>query len=169
MAPCIGNQTKEEYHEIVKQVRMFLEGRDTELLEGLRTEMEAASERCDFEEAARLRDRIFKIERMLEKQRVAQTSFIDQDVVGIARQGPAVDLQMLFVRGGLLIGRKDFFWPEGADTTERELGASAIEKFYNKDGWPPKELLIPVALEDTPLIEDWLSQKKGESVRVVTP
>jgi excinuclease ABC subunit C len=169
MAPCIGNQTKEDYHQIVKQVRMFLEGRDTELLDGLRAKMHAAAEQEDFEEAARVRDRIVKIDRTLERQRVAQTSGIDQDVVGIARQGPAVDLQMLFVRGGLLIGRKDFFWPEGADTTDVELVRSAIEQFYNKDGLPPKELLIPVALEDTPLIEDWLSQKKGESVRVVTP
>jgi excinuclease ABC subunit C len=89
--------------------------------------------------------------------------------MGIARQGTAVDLQMLFVRGGLLIGRKDFFWQEAADTTDVELVRSAIEQFYNKDGLPPKELLIPVCLEDTLLIEDWLSQKKGESVRVVTP
>lgn len=169
MAPCIGNQTKDEYHLIVKQVRLFLEGRDTELLDGLRAEMEAAANREHFEEAARLRDRIVKIDRTLERQRVAQTSFIDQDVMGIARQGTAVDLQMLFVRGGLLIGRKDFFWQEAADTTDVELVRSAIEQFYNKDGLPPKELLIPVCLEDTPLIEDWLSQKKGESVRVVTP
>lgn len=169
MAPCIGNQTREEYHLIVKQVRMFLEGRDTELLDGLRAEMEAAAEREHFEEAARLRDRIVKIDRTLERQRVAQTSFIDQDVMGIARQGTAVDLQMLFVRGGLLIGRKDFFWQDAADTPDEELVRSAIEQFYNKDGLPPKELLIPVCLEDMPLIEDWLSQKKGESVRVVTP
>ena len=169
MAPCIGNQTREEYHLIVKQVRMFLEGRDTELLDGLRAEMEAAAERENFEEAARLRDRIVKIDRTLERQRVTQTSSIDQDVMGIARQGAAVDLQMLFVRGGLLIGRKDFFWPEGADTPDEELVRSAIEQFYNKDGLPPKELLIPASLEDKPVIEDWLSQKKGEAVRVVTP
>ena len=169
MAPCIGNQTKEEYHLIVKQVRMFLEGRDTELLDGLRGEMEAAAEREHFEEAARLRDRIVKIDRTLERQRVTQTSFIDQDVMGIARQGTAVDLQMLFVRGGLLIGRKDFFWQDAADTPDEELVRSAIEQFYNKDGLPPKELLIPVCLEDTSLIEDWLSQKKGEAVHVVTP
>lgn len=169
MAPCIGNQTQADYHRIVKQVRMFLEGRDTELLEGLHADMQAASEREDFEEAARLRDRIVKIDRMLERQRVAQTSGIDQDVIGIARQGAAVDLQMLFVRGGLLIGRKDFFWSDGADTPDEELVRSAIEQFYNKDGLPPKELLIPVTLEDAPLIESWLSEKKGESIRVVTP
>lgn len=169
MAPCIGNQTSEEYHHIVKQVRMFLEGRDTELLDTLRAEMRAAAEREQFEEAARLRDRIFKIERTLEKQRVAQTSFTDQDVIGLARQGTAVDLQMLFVRGGLLIGRKDFFWSDVGDASDEELVRSAIEQFYNKDGLPPKELLVPSPLSEAALIEAWLSEKKGEAVRVVAP
>ena len=169
MAPCTGNQTKAEYHQVVKQVRQFLEGRDHELLDDLRTRMEAAADREEFEEAARLRDRLFKIERMLEKQRITQTSAVDQDVIGLSRQGAAVDLQILFVRGGLLIGRKDFFWPESADASDEELVRSAIEQFYNKDGQPPRELLIPTDLEDTTLIQQWLSEKRGESVRVCSP
>ncbi|MDH5253201.1 MAG: excinuclease ABC subunit UvrC, partial [Nitrospira sp.] len=126
MAPCTGNQSKEAYHQIVKQVRHFLEGRDHELLDDLRAKMESAADREEFEEAARLRDRLFKIGRMLEKQRITQTSATDQDVIGLARQGTAVDLQILFVRGGLLIGRKDFFWPQSADTPDEELVRSAI-------------------------------------------
>ncbi len=169
MAPCTGNQTRDEYHHIVKQVRQFLEGRDRELLDELRARMEAAAVREEFEEAARLRDRWFKIDRMLEKQRVTQTSATDQDVLGLARQGAAVDLQILFVRGGLMIGRKDFFWPQSADTPDAELVRSAIEQFYNKDGQPPKEVLIPTELEDTPIIEQWLSDKRGSAVRVLAP
>ena len=169
MAPCTGNQSKEDYHQIVKQVRQFLEGRDHELLDDLRARMEAAAEREEFEEAARLRDRLFKIQRMLEKQRITQTSATDQDVIGLARQGTAVDLQILFVRGGLLIGRKDFFWPQSADVSDAELVRSAIEQFYNKDGQPPKEVLVSTDLEDALLIEQWLSDKRGESVRVLAP
>ncbi|THJ16656.1 MAG: excinuclease ABC subunit UvrC [Nitrospira sp. CG24B] len=169
MAPCTGHQSKEEYHQIVKQVRHFLEGRDHELLDDLRTRMEAAAEREEFEEAARLRDRLFKIQRMLEKQRITQTSATDQDVIGLARQGSAVDLQILFVRGGLLIGRKDFFWPQSADAPDEELVRSAIEQFYNKDGQPPREVLVPTDLEDTALIQQWLSGKRGESVHVRSP
>lgn len=169
MAPCTGHQSKEEYHQIVKQVRQFLEGRDLELLDDLRARMEAAAEREEFEEAARLRDRLFKIERMLEKQRITQTSATDQDVIGLARQGSAVDLQILFVRGGLLIGRKDFFWPQSADVADEELVHSAIEQFYNKDGQPPREVLVPIDLEDAALIQQWLSDKRGESVRVCSP
>lgn len=100
MAPCTGNQSREDYHVIVKQVRQFLEGRDRELLDSLRQDMESAAEREEYEEAARLRDRLFSVERTLEKQRITQVTTADQDVIGIARQGTAADLQLLFVRGG---------------------------------------------------------------------
>jgi excinuclease ABC subunit C len=150
-------------------VRQFLEGRDRELLDSLRKEMEEAAEQEAFEEAARLRDRLFKVERTLEKQRITQISASDQDVVGLARQGMAADLQLLFVRGGLLIGRKDFFWPEAGETTDEELVRSAIEQFYNKEGQPPKELLLPTSFDDAPLFEQWLSEKRGDAVRLVTP
>ncbi len=169
MAPCTGNQSREDYHLIVKQVRQFLEGRDRELLDSLRQDMESAAEREAFEEAARLRDRLFSVERTLEKQRITQVSTTDQDVIGLARQGTAADLQLLFVRGGLLIGRKDFFWPQSADSSDEELTRSAIEQFYNKEGQPPKELLVPTGLDDASLIEQWLSEKRGEAVRILAP
>ena len=169
MAPCTGNQSRDEYHQIVKQVRQFLEGRDRELLDGLREDMEQAAEREAFEEAARLRDRLFSVERTLEKQRITQIGTTDQDVIGLARQGTATDLQLLFVRGGLLIGRKDFFWPQSADSNDEELVRSAIEQFYNKEGQPPKELLVPTTLVEAPLIEQWLSEKRGDSVRLLAP
>ena len=169
MAPCTGHQSQEDYHKIVRQVRQFLEGRDRELVDELRIQMEAAAEREEFEEAARLRDRLFKIERTLERQRITQTASVDQDVIGIARQGSAVDLQLLFVRGGLLIGRKDFFWPQSADAADEELVRSAVEQFYNKEGQPARELLIPVDIPDADLFAHWLSDKRGETVRVVAP
>src|SRR3989442_5105346 len=81
MAPCVGYQTSQEYHEIVKQARMFLEGRHTELLETYRGQIEAPAEREDFEAAGRIRDRIFKIEPALDAQRLAQTQNTGQNVV----------------------------------------------------------------------------------------
>ena len=169
MAPCTGNQTKEDYHQIVKQVRWFLEGRDTELLESLRSSMQRAADREEFEEAARLRDRIENIQRMLEKQRVSQIGMLDQDILGLARAGGAVDVQMLFVRGGLLIGRRDFFWSDAHDATDEELVRSTLEQFYVKSVVPPKEVLLPVGFDDQPLVQRWLSEKKEETVRVLVP
>lgn len=169
MAPCTGNQSQADYHRIVEQVRCFLEGRDKELLDGLRKEMEAAADGEEFEEAARLRDRMASIARTLEKQRVAQIGPMDQDIIGLARMGPAADLQLLFVRGGLLIGRKDFFWADTKEAADEELIRSAIEQFYNKDTLPPKELLVSEALSERELLQRWLSQKKGRRVRILTP
>lgn len=169
MAPCTGNQSQADYHRIVKQVRCFLEGRDKELLEGLRKDMEAAADRQAFEEAARLRDRMMNVSKTLEKQRVAQIGPVDQDVVGLARMGTAADLQLLFVRGGLLIARKDFFWADAKEASDEELIRSAIEQFYHKETMPPKELLVPRPLSDRELIQRWLSRKKGRAVRVLTP
>lgn len=169
MAPCTGNQSKEAYHQIVKQVRWFLEGRDTELLESLLSSMQRAADREEFEEAARLRDRIENIKRMLEKQRVSQIGALDQDILGLARAGGAVDVQMLFVRGGLLIGRRDFFWSEAHDVTDEELVRSTLEQFYVISVVPPKEVLLPVGFDDQPLVQRWLSEKKAETVRVLVP
>ena len=73
------------------------------------------------------------------------------------------------MRGGLLIGRKDFFWLESADATDEELVRSAVEQFYNKEGQPPRELLIPVDIPDADLLAHWLSDKRGETVRVLAP
>src|SRR5437660_8357382 len=169
MAPCVGYQTSKEYHEIVKQVRMFLEGRNTELLESYRARMDGAAEREECEEAARTRDRIFKIERTLERQRVAQTENVDQDVVGLVRECAAADIQMLFVRGGLLVGRKDVHWGQVQDTSNEELVRSVIEQFYIKDVIPPMQVLLPIPLPEADLLSQWLSEKKGEKVLVLAP
>jgi excinuclease ABC subunit C len=169
MAPCTGNQTKEDYHRIVSQVRWFLEGRDQELLASLRDDMHALAEQEAFEDAARLRDRILKIERTLEKQRVAQIGPVDQDVLGLARAGTAADVQLLFVRGGLLIGRRDFFWADAGEVSDEELVRTTLEQFYNNAVLPPKELLLPVKIEDQKLVQRWLSEKKGQIVRILVP
>jgi len=169
MAPCTGNQSKEDYHQIVRQVRWFLEGRDQELLDSLRDEMHAMAEREAFEDAARLRDRIHSVERTLERQRVAQIGPVDQDVFGLVRAGAAADVQLLFVRGGLLIGRRDFFWADAGDVSDEELVRSTLEQLYHQAVVPPKELLVPVKIEDHALVQQWLSEKKGQAVRILVP
>lgn len=169
MGPCVGYQTSRDYHAIVRQARLFLEGRDTELLDGYRAQMAAAADKEDFEDAARIRDRIVKIERTLERQRVAQTEIVDQDIVGLARDGAAADIQLLFVRGGLLVGRKDFHWSHVADQPDEELVRSVIEQFYLKEVIPPKQVLLPMALPENDLISRWLSERKGETVQVLAP
>src|SRR4030066_275628 len=167
-APCCGKIIKEDYWKIVKNARLFLEGKDKELLKSLNEKMERESEALNFEEAAKTRDRIKKIERVLEKQRITVTEMIDQDVIGMAREGGNADIQILFIRNGMMTGRKDFFWDDLKDTSNREGITSFIEQFYRDEIQIPDEVLIPIELEDRG-IEEWLSQRKEKQVHIIAP
>jgi excinuclease ABC subunit C len=183
LAPCTGHQSQADYKAMLNQVRLFLEGRDTELQEGLRTEMEAASARLDFETAARLRDQIAHIEAILEKQRITSTKLEDQDVWAIAtdeggnacRSEPDIGvreqvsnrhivLQLLFIRAGMIVGRKEFFLHEPAGSDPAALLASAIEHYYSRETLIPPEIVVPMALADAPLLTEWLRQRRGGPV-----
>jgi excinuclease ABC subunit C len=169
MAPCTGNQTREEYREIVNQVRYFLEGKDKELLSILKKEMETLAERENFEEAARMRDRIERISQVLERQRISSVDLEDQDVIALAREGRYADLQILFVRGGLLIGRSDFFWDQLTDEKDEELYLSFVEQFYSRERLIPEQITLPLSLGNRALIEIWLSDKRGKTVALRSP
>ncbi|MBI1820557.1 MAG: excinuclease ABC subunit UvrC [Nitrospirae bacterium] len=169
LAPCTGNQSREEYGAIVDQVRLFLEGKDRELLTVLQKEMEGCAEREQFEEAGRIRDRISQISKVLERQRVSSTRMEDQDVIALAREGKYADIQILFIRGGLLIGRSDFFWDQLTEEKDEELYASFIEQFYAKEGLIPKEIFVPIELSEKTLIESWLTEKRGKAAYLRSP
>ena len=169
LAPCTGNQSREEYRAIVDQVRLFLEGKDRELLTVLQKEMEGCAEREQFEEAGRIRDRISKISKVLERQRVSSTRMEDQDVIALAREGKYADIQILFIRGGLLIGRSDFFWDQLTEEKDEELYSSLIKQFYAKEGLIPKEIFIPIELSEKTLIESWLTEKRGKAAYLRSP
>ncbi|MEK6678777.1 MAG: excinuclease ABC subunit UvrC, partial [Nitrospirota bacterium] len=168
LAPCCGKISKEDYWKIVKDARLFLGGKDKELLKSLNKKMEKESEALNFEEAAKTRDRIKKIERVLEKQRITVTEMIDQDVIGIAREGGNADIQILFIRNGMMTGRKDFFWDDLKDTSNSEVITSFIEQFYRDEIQIPDEVLIPIESEVRG-IEEWLSQKKDKQVHIIVP
>ncbi len=168
LAPCCGKISKEDYWKIVKDARLFLEGKDKELLNSFYQKMEAESEAQNFEEAAKTRDRIKKIERVLEKQRITVTEMIDQDVIGMAREGGNADIQILFVRNGMMTGRKDFFWDDLRDASNSEVITSFVEQFYRDEIQIPDEVLIPIELEGRG-IEEWLSQRKEKRVHIIVP
>lgn len=162
LAPCTGNQSQTDYFKIVHQVRLFLEGKNKELLKSLKKKMVQEAQLLHFEEAARLRDRVAKIERILEKQRITSVHQSNLDVIALAREGSAADLQIFFVRGGLLIGRKDFFWEDVGEMKDQEIFRTAISQFYLGDRLIPEKIIFPTPLEEAPLMTEWLtSQRKG--------
>jgi excinuclease ABC subunit C len=166
LAPCTGNQSKEGYREMIGQVRMFLEGKGTDLIRDLKRRMEEAAEALRFEEAARLRDQISKVERALERQRITSaTDLSDQDVIALARAGEAADIQILFIRGGMLVGRKDFYLEGVREEEDSELVGSFLQQFYNKEVVIPKEIVVPSPPEEPEVIERWLSERRSEQVQ----
>ncbi|MBI3804756.1 MAG: excinuclease ABC subunit UvrC [Nitrospirae bacterium] len=169
LAPCTGNQSKEEYRQMIQQVRLFLEGKDKILLKAMRGLMERKAGELNFEAAARLRDQIAKIERALERQRVTLTQVEDHDVIALAREGEAADLQILFIRGGMMVGRKDFFFENVGETLDEELITAFIQQFYNKEGLIPREILVPIPLTEAAVLEEWLSERRGGPVHLLSP
>jgi excinuclease ABC subunit C len=178
LAPCTGHQSQADYKAMLDHVRLFLQGRDTELQEGLREQMEAASNRLDFETAARLRDQIAHINAILEKQRITSTKLEDQDVWAIvtgdaegggdSRITPVV-MQLLFIRAGMIVGRKEFFLQEPAGPDHAALLTSAIEHYYSRETVIPPEIVMPMALPESALLLDWLRQRRGGPVTFRVP
>ncbi|MFQ5456508.1 MAG: excinuclease ABC subunit UvrC [Nitrospirota bacterium] len=168
-APCTGNQTKKEYQKIVKDVRMFLEGKDRELLKSLRIKMGFEAERLNFEEAARIRDRIRKIEKVLERQIITLTDFLDRDIIAIGMEGNEAVLQVLFVRRGMLTGKKEIFMEDIQERREEEIYRLFIQQFYSNGVIIPEEIIFPLQPIEKDLLEQWLLEKKGKKVFILSP
>jgi excinuclease ABC subunit C len=105
---------------------------------------------------------------VLERQRITSTRLEDQDVVALVREGESADVQVLFVRGGMLIGRKDFYWPQ-ADPDDVALVTAILQQLYDREIVVPPEIVLPVELPDEALLASWLSERRGGRVRLTTP
>lgn len=168
LAPCTGNQGQDEYREMIGQVRWFLEGRDQDLVRVLQIRMTAAAEALRFEEAARIRNQIDRIRKVLERQRITSTQMEDQDVVGLVREGDAADVQILFIRGGMVIGRKDCYF-EKAEPDDAVLITAVLQQLYDRDTLVPREIVLPLDLPDEEVLSAWLSGRRGSRVRLTSP
>src|SRR5467141_2042671 len=167
-APCVYSVSQEEYRRSVDEVALFLEGKPDELTAQLEGRMKDASQKLEYERAAQLRDQLHAIDRSLEKQRTVLGDLLDQDVLGFYREGPALEIHLLFFRNGRLTGGRSFGFSRQEFPTE-ELLSSFLDQYYESGAFVPKELLLPVNLADAGTREVWLSEKKGERVRVHVP
>jgi len=166
--PCCGKIDRDQYLEIVHQVRMFLEGKNRNLVESLRKRMEEESEQLHFEKAARIRDQIEYIEHVIEKQKIVSSDFLDQDVIGFHRQDHTFVVHPLFIRGGKLLGGKGFTFPS-TGLPEEEVLSSFLHQYYREGKFIPEQILIPKAIPEQDLVEQWLTELKGKRVRIFVP
>jgi excinuclease ABC subunit C len=169
VGPCSGEVDKVAYSDIVSQVRFFLEGKNRDLLDMLKQRMEEASDKMEYERAAELRDRIAKIEGAFEKQKIISSGFENQDVIGMAFETGRADIQALFIRNGLLLGRKDFYLEDVRGMTEEEVLNDFLRQFYAKEMIVPPEVLLPIEVSDRGTIEHWLMKKRDAKVEVLVP
>ncbi|HPV02194.1 MAG TPA: excinuclease ABC subunit UvrC [Clostridiales bacterium] len=169
LGPCAGLVSKEEYHVVVRDVCSFLDGKQEAIIEKLEKQMQEAAERLDFEQAAALRNKLLSVRNIAQEQKVFTVSGSDQDVVGFAASKTDTCIQVFFVRGGKLLGRR-FFIIEGSGTAElAETASSFLKQFYGTADMIPPEIIIGADVEDRELIEDWLSSRRGGRVHIRVP
>jgi len=166
--PCVFPIEESSYAEQVADVILFLEGKNQALVDRLRQRMDALAAAEDFESAARLRDSIAAVERTLARQNVVQEDFVDQDVFGLWRDGETVEIAILFIRAGKLVGRRTFREREQEQADDQVL-TDALQRYYDQGTVIPDEVIVPTELPDTELLATWLSELRGKKVRVLSP
>jgi len=168
LGPCAGRISAEEYAKIVDQAVLFLKGRNTQLQKTLHREMKEAAQALEFEKAARYRDRLKAIEATLEKQGVTSTDFRNRDVIGVYGDNEILVLEILFIRGGRLLGGRNFEF-RSLPGDETELLRSFIQQYYAEGRDIPEELLLSGKVAEAQLLMEWLTELKGKKVNIRVP
>jgi excinuclease ABC subunit C len=165
-APCQGLISREEYAALAEGAALFLEGKNRDLLKALKKRMEEAAAAEHFEAAARFRDLIRSVEITIEKQKMV-TAGGDMDALGYTRRENRFDIAILFIRGGNLIGGRNFSFNWEMDDAEGI--ASFLNEYYNREVYVPEELLLPLRIPEPEALEELLSERRGKRVAIVLP
>lgn len=166
--PCAMDVEAEGYGDVVKQVKMFLEGRNQELLKQLRKNLDRASEQLQFERAARIRDQIRAVEKVIERQAIVSPKLEDQDVIGIAQKDGLYQLVILFVRKGYLSGSRDYLLRNRGGSAS-EVMEAFLKQYYHRESFIPQSILISEPIQDLHPIGIWLSELAGRRVSIHHP
>ncbi len=162
--PCVGLIKEEEYRRNVECVINFLEGRSKSLISLLKENMKKAASELRFEEAARIRDKIKRIEETLATQVAVLPNAIDQDVFALGEKV----VSALFIRGGKLIEKALFRIKMDALSPKRTL-SSFLEQYYGSGNYIPDEIIVENEPPEKDLLEEWLSEKRKKSVKIISP
>ncbi|MDE0787287.1 MAG: excinuclease ABC subunit UvrC [SAR324 cluster bacterium] len=170
LAPCRGVVSVEEYGKVVRQVRLFLKGRDKELLRELEQRMKQSSKKLEYEKSAQYRDQIRAMSRIFERQMVLDIKGKDQDVFNLFREADSTGIQVLFIRNGRLLGTDFFFFEDSSEASADNLLGQVLHRIYMPEGSiVPREILLPFEYTDRKLLEDALNKKSERRIYVVCP
>ena len=169
MAPCQGNIPEDVYRENVKKALDFLNGNYQEILKELEQKMQEASENLKFEEAIRYRDLFNSVKQVAQKQKITGSGGEDKDVIALACDDKDAVVQVFFVRDGKLMGREHFYRTHVSETPPAQILLDFVKQFYAGTPFIPKELMLQEEIEDTEILEQWLTKRKGARVYIKVP
>ena len=169
-APCAGNITEEEYSKIINKIDLFFQGKYSVIVKNLKKEMADAAANEEYEKAAVLRDQISSIEEIMEKQFVElMDDDLDQDVIAIAPGKNEVVVIIMPVRKGKIMGRDDFLMSGSMYESSSEILFAFIQQYYGYNRHVPKQILLAEEIDDKELLEEWLSDLRGNKVHIKVP
>ena len=169
-APCDGRISKEEYSEIINKIDLFFQGKYSTIVDNLKKEMAEAAENEEFEKAAVIRDQITSIEEIMEKQFVDLVDDdLDQDVIAIAPGENEVVVIIMPIRNGKIVGRDDFLMSASQYDSPSEIMFSFIQQYYGYNRHIPKQILLDEDIDEKELLEEWLSDLRGNKVKIKVP
>ena len=170
MAPCAGKCTEETYRAMMEGVLNFLDGDYESVVKKLKADMEAAAAAMRYEKAAKIRDKIKDVEGLMERQIALRTDRSEQDLIALAQDGLDAMVQILYVRGGRMVGGDHFALPREGGEDPGEVIASFMTQYYEQAGLIPRNVLCQTLPDGAAeQLEAWLREKKGAAVTVATP
>ncbi|TFG32983.1 excinuclease ABC subunit UvrC [Candidatus Thorarchaeota archaeon] len=164
--PCEKFISLDEYCKLIEQMCMYLDGRSEDLTQTIREQMDAASTNMEFENAAKLRDRLSDIEIIMSRQKVVEFEGANRDILGISRTEQAALIEMLIVRNGRLIGQDNFYFEVDLDVTDSDVLTAFLEQFYFDIPRLPDEIILPSDIPDMQELSSWLSDSIGHEVKI---
>lgn len=170
LGPCAaGLTTKDAYDEAIQQARLFLSGRNEQLVRRLKKEMWEAAEEMDYERAAQVRDTMAEIEAISQRRKLSSVEDEDLDVYGVHVAGGNAAVAVLIMRGGQVLDRRELFWEGVGAVSPESLLSEVLPQIYDRTTFIPKEIHLPVAIEGEEALLEWLSEKKDEKVYIRMP
>lgn len=170
LGPCVkGLVTDERYTEAARDVRLFLEGRRSDLSRSLEQRMERASEEQRYEEAAGYRDLLRTLAEMEERQKIAAASGDDTDVLAWYAEPPQVAVNLFHIRGGRVVDRRDFYWEDAEEFDAAEFLPSLLKQLYLGAAYYPRFIHVPMDFEDRELLDEVLTEAAGHRVEILVP
>lgn len=170
VGPCTGRVDPQDYMEMIREIIMFLSGREDELIKKMGMEMKKAAQNLNYEKAALYRDQLIALENIVEKQKIVSSHDIDQDIIAAAKDSGESCVQVFHIRAGKVVQRHQYFLSiNNEDVAIGHILSSFVKQFYNNMTFIPKEILVEEDLEDNELIQSWLSDKRGNKVTIRKP